>query len=115
LTSEIIEQIKAKGIQIVEITLHVGLGTFLPIKTKTIEEHTMHSEWVSVSAQAAKIITEAKKEGRRIVAIGTTTVRTLEGVAAMNNGILRPYEGENNISIKVRKWLLLERVIVLVP
>jgi S-adenosylmethionine:tRNA ribosyltransferase-isomerase len=100
LTSEIIEQIKAKGIQIVEITLHVGLGTFLPIKTKTIEEHTMHSEWVSVSAQAAKIITEAKKEGRRIVAIGTTTVRTLEGVAAMNNGILRPYEGEINIFIK---------------
>lgn len=79
ITDTILTQMKAKRVQIVEITLHVGLGTFLPIKTDTIEEHTMHNEWVDVSQKTTDAINTAKKEGRRIIAIGTTSVRALEG------------------------------------
>lgn len=85
ITKHILTQLKAKGVQIVEITLHVGLGTFLPIKSETIEEHTMHSEWVDLSQAACDTINQAKEEGRRVIAVGTTTVRTLEGVVAMQN------------------------------
>jgi S-adenosylmethionine:tRNA ribosyltransferase-isomerase len=99
LTPDLLEIIKKKGVTICEITLHVGLGTFKPVKSQTIEEHVMHSEWVSVSEKTAKMITEAKKENRRIIAIGTTSVRTLEGVAAIHNGNLQEYEGDVNIFI----------------
>ena len=80
ITEHILTQMRSKGVQIVEITLHVGLGTFLPVKSKTIEEHIMHSEWVEITEETANAINNAKKEGRRIVAIGTTSVRALEGV-----------------------------------
>lgn len=81
-TPEILEQIKSRGIEIAEITLHVGLGTFQPIHTKTVAEHKLHSETYIISNEVADRINGAAAEGRRIVAVGTTTVRTLEHAAA---------------------------------
>lgn len=77
-TDELFEQIKAKGITVVDITLHIGLGTFRPVKVNDTKDHVMHSELYDISEEAASILNKAKKEGRRIVAIGTTSVRTLE-------------------------------------
>ncbi len=82
-TPALIERLKAKGVQFAEVTLHVGLGTFLPVKSDTIEEHAMHGEWVELTAKNADLINTAKAEGRRVVAVGTTTVRVLEGVYRM--------------------------------
>jgi S-adenosylmethionine:tRNA ribosyltransferase-isomerase len=99
ITPKLLETMKMKGVTICEITLHVGLGTFKPVKTKTIEEHVMHSEWVSVSDTTARTINDAKRKGRRVIAVGTTTVRTLEGVAALHNGRLEAFAGDINIFI----------------
>jgi len=99
LTESLLESIRQKGATIVEITLHVGLGTFLPIKSETLETHPMHSEWVEVSDEACATITKAQSEHRRVIAVGTTTVRTLEGVAALYNGTLKPYQGDVNLFI----------------
>lgn len=77
-TKEILEKLKTKGVQICYVTLNVGLGTFRPVKVDNILEHKMDSEEFEISAQTAKIINEAKKSGKRITAVGTTTVRTLE-------------------------------------
>lgn len=74
-------KIEEMGVTIVKILLHVGLGTFRPMKEDTVEEHIMHSEYYSVSEQAARMINDAKKEGRRVIAVGTTSVRTLESAA----------------------------------
>jgi S-adenosylmethionine:tRNA ribosyltransferase-isomerase len=100
LTKNILSTLKQKGVTIVEITLHVGLGTFMPMKSETVESHAMHSEWVEVTPDTVQIINEAKISNRRIIAIGTTSVRTLEGVASQNNGTLVPYKGDVNIFIK---------------
>ncbi|MBI5614210.1 tRNA preQ1(34) S-adenosylmethionine ribosyltransferase-isomerase QueA [Candidatus Gottesmanbacteria bacterium] len=99
LTKNIRYQITKTGALIIEITLHVGLGTFLPVKTKFLEEHTMHSEWVSVSRNSSKIIMDAKREKKRIIAIGTTTARVLEGVATTHDGLLCEYSGDINLFI----------------
>ena len=88
-TSELIEKLKNKGVEFAEVTLHVGLGTFLPVKSELVEDHLMHSEWVELSEENAKKINLAKREGRRVVAVGTTTVRTLEG-------IIRKFQITNN-------------------
>lgn len=80
-TQQLLDNLKAMGVQIEFVTLHVGLGTFRPIKTETLEEHRMHAEWVSIDAGTADRITSAKREGRRVIAVGTTVVRVLEGVA----------------------------------
>jgi S-adenosylmethionine:tRNA ribosyltransferase-isomerase len=77
-TPEILKQIRDRGIEIAEITLHVGLGTFQPVRVEKVEDHKLHREWYEIPAAAAKAINQAKTEGRRIVAVGTTTVRTLE-------------------------------------
>jgi S-adenosylmethionine:tRNA ribosyltransferase-isomerase len=98
-TAKILATLQNKGVEIIEITLHVGLGTFLPIKSDTLEEHTIHTEWVDVSSAAAEKINQAKNENRRIVAVGTTTVRTLEGVAALHNGHMHAYQGEIGLFI----------------
>ncbi len=79
-TPEIFAKLQEKGVQIVDVTLHVGLGTFRPMDTDTIEEHVMHSEVYYMSKETADALTLAKKEGRRIIAVGTTSVRTLESV-----------------------------------
>lgn len=98
-TTELIERLKQQGIQFAEVTLHVGLGTFLPVKSERIEDHTMHSEWVEVSKESADVINSAKKEGRRVIAIGTTTTRTLEGIALLHQGDITTYRGDINIFI----------------
>ncbi len=82
-TDELLEKIKAKGVQIEYVVLHVGIGTFRPVQVDTLEEHKMHSEWVSVPADVATRINDAKREGRRIIAVGTTTTRVLEAVASL--------------------------------
>lgn len=96
-TEDLIEKIKQKGVDFAEVTLHVGLGTFLPVKSEKVEDHTMHSEIVELSEETFEKIKKAKEEGRRVIAVGTTTVRTLEGVVALHG--LSPYRGEINIFI----------------
>ncbi len=80
-TSEILERIRARGVKIAEITLHIGLGTFQPIRTEKVEDHKLHREQYEIPAEAAQAINRAKVEGRRVVAVGTTSVRTLEQAA----------------------------------
>lgn len=102
LTPTLLQQIKDKGVTIVEITLHVGLGTFMPVKTDTVDDHEMHSEWVNISEETAEIINKAKQEKRRIIAVGTTTTRALEGVAEKAISHLHSvisYSGDINIFI----------------
>ncbi len=99
-TPALIEKLKNKGVEFAEITLHVGLGTFLPIKVDKLEDHKMHSEWVELSDKNAHIINNAKAEGRRVVAVGTTTVRTLEGISqGLEGNVVGPWQGDINIFI----------------
>ena len=85
-TPGILQQIRARGIEIAEITLHVGLGTFQPIRVEKVEDHKLHREWYEIPVEAARAISLAKAEGRRVVAVGTTTVRTLEYAAKQAGG-----------------------------
>ena len=80
-TNELLQQLQQKGVELAFITLHVGLGTFRPMSTETVEEHEMHAEYYEISQEAANIINRAKQENRRIVAVGTTSCRTLETIA----------------------------------
>jgi S-adenosylmethionine:tRNA ribosyltransferase-isomerase len=80
-TTEILEQIQARGIEVAEITLHIGLGTFQPVREENVEDHELHREWYEISEKATKTVNRAKGEGRRVVAVGTTTVRALEHAA----------------------------------
>ncbi|MBI4437575.1 tRNA preQ1(34) S-adenosylmethionine ribosyltransferase-isomerase QueA [Candidatus Uhrbacteria bacterium] len=91
-TQELLKKIREKGVEIREVTLHVGLGTFRPMKTATIEEHEMHAEFVTILPEAARAINAAKREGRRVIAVGTTSVRTLEGVAAQTSPLFSDRE-----------------------
>jgi S-adenosylmethionine:tRNA ribosyltransferase-isomerase len=86
------------GIQIVEVLLHVGLGTFRPVKTENILEHQMHSEYFEISAETAAAINQAKMAGGRVIAVGTTTTRTLE-TAADDEGLVVPGSGWTDIFI----------------
>ena len=79
-TNEILEKLKAKGVTICYVTLHIGLGTFRPVVVDTVEEHHMHSELYHMSAEVAAVLNKAKKEGKRIVSVGTTSTRTLESI-----------------------------------
>ncbi|MCL2061612.1 MAG: tRNA preQ1(34) S-adenosylmethionine ribosyltransferase-isomerase QueA [Firmicutes bacterium] len=97
-TQERIQLLKQKGVQFAEIVLHVGLGTFRPVKADNILHHKMHAEYYEVSAEAAELINAAKKEGRRVIAVGTTSVRTLESLADAN-GFIAPSTGETDIFI----------------
>jgi S-adenosylmethionine:tRNA ribosyltransferase-isomerase len=97
-TPELLQRIKDKGVQIAEVMLHVGLGTFRPVKENIITDHKMHSEYYEVSEQAAQIISAAKREGRRVIAVGTTSVRTLES-AANEDGTLSACHGNTEIFI----------------
>ena len=99
-TPEIIDQLKQNGIQIETITLHVGLGTFQPVRAKKLEDIRLHSEHYTLSPATAEAINIALREGRRIIAAGTTTTRTLEHCALMSAGnILIPHSGKTNIFI----------------
>lgn len=95
-TSELLEQIKQKGVHIAFVTLHVGLGTFRPVKEQNILDHQMHSEYYVVEKQQADIINNAKKAGGRIIAVGTTSTRTLESIAD-ENGFITHCSGWTNI------------------
>ena len=79
-TKELLKEIEEKGINIVYVTLHVGLGTFRPVSVETIEEHEMHSEYYTMSKQAAQILNETKNNGHKIISVGTTSTRTLESI-----------------------------------
>lgn len=99
-TPEIIEQMKDRRIETTEITLHVGLGTFQPVRADRVEEHQLHREFYNISAEAARKINAARSEKRRVIAIGTTTVRTLEHSAALSsNGEVHAGSGEADIFI----------------
>ncbi len=95
-TPELMETLKAKGVQIAEVLLHVGLGTFRPVSEDIITDHKMHSEYYQIGEESAKIINAAKSEGRRVIAVGTTSVRTLESVAD-ENGMVSACSGNTEI------------------
>ncbi|MBI4250779.1 tRNA preQ1(34) S-adenosylmethionine ribosyltransferase-isomerase QueA [Candidatus Uhrbacteria bacterium] len=87
ITKRLIKKLQAIGVEMHSITLHVGIGTFLPIRTDKIEHHTMHPEYAEISPATARAITQAKKQGRRIIALGTTAVRTLEAFGAQDGSL----------------------------
>lgn len=97
-TPELLQKIKDKGVIITNVLLHVGLGTFRPVKVEDVATHHMHSEYYEISKESASIINLAKKEGRRIIAVGTTSVRTLESVAD-ENGFVKEQSGNTEIFI----------------
>ena len=97
-TNELLEKIRAKGVEIIEVLLHVGLGTFRPVNENSILEHKMHSEYIEVTSENATKLNNAKREGRRIIAVGTTSVRVLES-ATDNNGIIHACQKETDIFI----------------
>lgn len=96
---EILQKIRNKKVDIAYVTLHIGAGTFLPVKTKNIDEHKMHYESFSIPYRTASLINKKKKEGKRIICVGTTTLRTLETVAN-KNVIIKPGAGKTNLFIK---------------
>ncbi len=97
-TPELLEKIKGMGVEIVEVLLHVGLGTFRPVKVDDVETHKMHSEHYEVSEEAASALNRAKREGRRVICVGTTSVRTLETVTD-ESGFVHAGTGETSIFI----------------
>ena len=97
-TDKLLAEIKDMGVEIVDVLLHVGLGTFRPVKCEDLTAHHMHSEYYEISERAAESINAAKKEGRRIIAVGTTSVRTLES-AADDNGFVKPVKANTEIFI----------------
>lgn len=97
-TEELLEKIKEKGIEIANVTLHVGIGTFRPVKVENVEEHEMHSEHYYIKQEDVDKINNAKKNGKRVIAVGTTSCRVLESVAD-ENGMMREVEGDTSIFI----------------
>lgn len=97
-TEELLDAIRAKGVRVCFVTLHVGLGTFRPVKEDEIEDHEMHSEFCIVPEETARIVTETKRNGGRVFAVGTTSCRTLESFAA-DDGTLAPSSGWTDIFI----------------
>lgn len=97
-TKELLDTIEKKGVRLAFITLHVGLGTFRPVKVDNIEEHTMHSEYYEVSEEAAIIINDTRRNGGRVIAVGTTSTRTLETIAE-EDGTIQPKKGWTDIFI----------------
>ena len=97
-TDELLKKISDKGVDIVRVMLHVGLGTFRPVKTENIEDHKMHSEFFTVTEDSARRINECRKRGGRIISVGTTSARTLE-IAADENGVVRAQSRDTDIFI----------------
>ncbi len=94
---DLLEAIKAKGIETAFLTLHVGSGTFQPVRVEKITEHVMHQEWIEIGREVCEKIRKTKEQGGRVIAVGTTVVRSLE--SAISGGILRPFVGETAIFI----------------
>ena len=97
-TEELIQKLKDKGVEFAEVNLNVGLGTFRPVKVDNLEEHKMHTEYFEVNEETAEKINRAKREGRRVIAVGTTSVRTLES-AANEDGTVNAVSGDTSIFI----------------
>ena len=97
-TDELFKKLKEKGVEVANVTLHVGIGTFRPVKVENIEEHDMHSEHFYIKAEDAEKINKAKREGHRVIAVGTTSCRVLESIAD-ENGYVKEVAGDTNIFI----------------
>jgi S-adenosylmethionine:tRNA ribosyltransferase-isomerase len=97
-TPDLMKKLEEKGVEFASVLLHIGLGTFRPVKAENILDHDMHTEYYEIDSINADKINRAKKEGRRVIAVGTTSVRTLESVAD-ENGLVRPCKGDTNIFI----------------
>ena len=97
-TKELLAEIEARGVRIAYVTLHVGLGTFRPVKEEEIEDHPMHAEYCIVPEETARLVNETKQSGGRVIAVGTTSCRTLESFAD-ENGLLKPCSGWTSIFI----------------
>lgn len=98
-TKELLKEIEDKGITVTYVTLHVGLGTFRPVEVEDVNKHIMHTEWYRMTEETASILNRAKEEGRRIIAVGTTSTRTLETIASANDGKYKACSGDTNIFI----------------
>jgi len=99
-TKELLENIRQKGVNIGKVTLHVGLGTFRPVKVEHIEEHHMHSEFYSIPAETADLVNKTKERGGRVICVGTTSCRTVESAAAASpDGRIHPHSGDTDIFI----------------
>ena len=110
-TKELLEEVKEKGVNIAQVTLHVGLGTFRPVKVDDVREHEMHTEWYRVTQETADLINQTKENGGRIIAVGTTSVRTLETVAD-EDGHMKAQEGDTSIFIYPGyKWKVVDGLI----
>ncbi len=96
--SELLQALRERGVETVYLTLHVGIGTFAPVRTQRIEDHRLHSEWCRVTPELCAQIRRARQQGGRVVAVGTTTVRALESAA--RDGELEPFEGESSLFIR---------------
>lgn len=99
-TEELLEQIAAKGVKLVYLTLHVGLGTFRPVSVDSLDDHKMHSEFYSLSEEAAQTLRQVKANGGRVIAVGTTSIRTLETIGSKFQGQIQADSGWTNIFIK---------------
>ncbi len=97
-TEELLKKIQEKGVEIANVTLHVGIGTFRPLKVEKIEDHDMHTEHFYIKEEDVEKINNAKKNGKRVIAIGTTSCRVLESIAN-EEGLVKPYEGDTQIFI----------------
>ena len=98
-TPQLLDRVRAMGVEIVPVLLHVGLGTFRPVKEEDVDKHVMHSEYYAVSAEAAEKINAARRQGGRLLCIGTTSMRTIETVAD-EEGVIHPGSGTTSIFIK---------------
>ena len=100
-TNELLKEISDMGVKLAYVTLHVGLGTFRPVKVENVNEHKMHSEFYQIDKEAAATINEAKRAGGRVICVGTTSCRTIESAAVCENGryVLKPCEGDTDIFI----------------
>ena len=98
-TQELLDTLDKQGVERTAITLHVGYGTFQPVRVGLVEAHTLHPEYLSISEPVAEIINRAKREGRRVVAVGTTTTRALEGAARAGRGVITPQSGWTDLFI----------------
>lgn len=98
-TDELLNSLKEKGVSLAEVTLHVGAGTFLPVRVENLNEHIMHAEWVEVSREVCDAVSACRARGGKVVAVGTTTVRSLESAAKAGNGELIPFSGDTRLFI----------------
>ncbi len=95
--TEVLDALKAKGVATAEVTLHVGAGTFQPVRVEDLSEHVMHAEWIDVPQSVCDVVSACRARGGKVVAVGTTTVRSLESAA--RDGVLRPFQGDTDIFI----------------